>query len=90
MVKCRTLNYFKFTFDLFPEFVGQVKSVGIVSDGELSSRSCGSSKETDFALSVRRNAVTEAGQWNVSKDLKLFKGHAWFFKLLFELLFYNL
>jgi hypothetical protein len=85
MGKFRTLNRVKFTLYFFPESGGKVESVSIVGDRKLSGGSGGSSKETDLPFGVGSDAVAKAGQGDVSKDLKLLKGHEPVFKFLFEL-----
>ena len=56
-----------------PEASGEVESVGVVGDGELSCVSGGSSEETDFVFCVEGDAVSEAGEGSVAKDLEFFK-----------------
>ena len=75
MGKFQMLNYGRITFDFFPESSGEVKSVSIISDGELSGGAGGSPEEADFSLGIGSDAVSEAGQGDVAKYFQFLKGH---------------
>lgn len=68
MGKFQRLNKGRITLDFFPESGGEVESVSIVGDRELSGGSGGAPKETNFSLSVGSDAVPEAGERDVSED----------------------
>lgn len=62
------LNTGRITLDFFPESSGKIEGVSIVSDGELSGGTGGTSKETNFSFSVGSDTVTKAGKGDVAKD----------------------
>lgn len=63
------------TLDFAPEASGEVESVGIISDGELSGVASGSSEKTDFVVCVEGGAVAEAGEGSISEDLQFLERH---------------
>ena len=75
MGKFQMLNYGRITFDFFPESSGEVKSVSIISYGELSGSAGGSSEEADFSLGVWSDAVSKAGQRDIAEYFQFLKGH---------------
>lgn len=63
------LNTRRITLDFFPESCGEIEGVSIISDGELSGSTGGTSKQTNFSFSVGSDTVTKAWKGDVAEDL---------------------
>lgn len=54
------LNRNRITLNFFPEASGEIESISIIRDRELSCGTSCSSKEADFSLSIRSDTMTKS------------------------------